>query len=111
MSETRADHLSAIQQKCIEALEGFEIEDNAVGRTILKCYRPIRLADVLLAIAMSYENWHREELGCAVEINQNDPHLHMSTNETGYCNWNLRTDDITLQDDPTVAFIHSLLCV
>lgn len=51
--------------------------------------RPITLADVLRAIAKSYDNWHDESYGVSLQLSEQSCFLLLETNERGYAKWNL----------------------
>lgn len=72
--------------------------------------RDIRLADVLLAISKNKKNWHSQEWGVVgVELAEGGHYAHFSSNECGYAEWDLLTDDLTLQSPETIEFIFNLL--
>lgn len=73
--------------------------------------RPIRLADVLLAIAKCKKNWNSEEWGvCDIQLSDFVPDfVGMDSNEKGGCAWNLLQDNLTLQSEPTLEFLAKLL--
>ena len=55
--------------------------------------RPIRLADVLLAINKNHDNWHDEDYGLiSLELEENSESVEFKTNEMGYAKWNLKKD-------------------
>lgn len=73
--------------------------------------RPIRLADVLLAITQSEKNWNNEEYGCVgLEIQEDRNEAELETNEKGWAKWNLLKDNLEDQSEPTIDFLWSLLC-
>ena len=111
MNDIYGQQLADIRAKCIEAnpeiAEHYTKVRGQVTGTLhhirTKVGRPIRLADVLLAIGM------RPRL--QVGINEG---LGVMTTGDGTmlrATWNLRTDDLTKQSPKTIAFIHSLLSV
>jgi hypothetical protein len=62
--------------------------------------RPIRLADVLLAIG---------KVGLKAHINQDGYFPTKSGNTTTLNYWNLRTDDLTQQSDECIDFLYMIL--
>ena len=115
------EKLEAIGQKCIAAnpevgeLKAFECEN--CGSTDQDFYRPIRLADVLLAVhgvnnRPSYFNVacdggfyevsysYPDDVTCVVE--------HKGLGGF-YVGWNLREDDLTKQSPETLEFLYNLL--
>lgn len=97
--------LEAIRQKCIDANP--EIKDREYvykgirgGLAISTINAPIRLADVLLAIA-----WHGKEYACG--SGDNVAEFSFTGSEPPY--WNLRDDNLEKQLPQTVDFIGSVL--
>jgi hypothetical protein len=88
-------NLDLIRQKCIEAIEGndllFDGKYPTAEKLLVKHYRPIHLADVLLAIEANY--------GSAT----------LSTQVLAMERWNLRTDDLNQQSDEEITFLADLL--
>ena len=121
-SMTRQQNTEAIRRACVAANPNIEISRTWLGgsETSVRLnekinYRPIRLADVLLAISVSqskrgYDNEnHVWAVDTAGEFfGQSD-----SDGSPLYRDmvWNLRTDDLTAQSDECLAFISSLLTV
>lgn len=95
---TRTEQLELIRRKCVEA--------NTDSGIMNKTYpgiqkRPLRLADVLLAIGQTRH---------LILLRLEEDGLHISTG-TGRVSffYDLRQDDITLQSDECVAFLAELL--
>ena len=65
--------------------------------------RPIRLADVLLAIFGTGLGYCSPRFGDSTKL------LLAERNELGGADWDLKNDDLSLQPEETVAFIHGLL--
>ena len=84
--------LAAIQQKCVEANP--EIENKRWGTE-----RPIRLADVLLAV-------QKQEYGGSPEFRYTCEKL---TSGAWHVHWNLRKDDLTEQSEECISFLYDLL--
>jgi hypothetical protein len=110
---TRDEQLAAIRQKCIAAnpnilccdVCGKEYQDSCfINHAGQKMRRPIRLADVLLAMIAHSHYPKMETSGTALVFFALD-------NETVLGTYDLRTDDLTQQSEETVAFIHSLIFV
>lgn len=98
---TRTEKLVAIKQRCIEANPELEVyvgvyhDGPKKGQAMRVPARPIRLADVLLAL-----RFHKVRV---------DLRGH-STMEAGVVYyWNLRADDLSAQSDETIDYVHSLL--
>jgi hypothetical protein len=101
----RNDQLSLIRQKCIEALcaHGTRSEQSLYTRGF---DRPIRLADVLLAITKASPNNHNRvwlKSDGRFVLNENGNSLHNPAD------WNLRKDDLTEQSEECINFIYELL--
>jgi hypothetical protein len=112
-----ANKLQVIREKCIEANP--EIKSDLMecpecrlavfwdGSRVLK-QRPIRLADVLLAIGNmlivvdAEGNFYRLKM----MLNWKVPRI---TKDSHLGKWNLRADDLSQQSPETVDFIYSLL--
>lgn len=111
---TREERLAAIRQKCIEANPNITKEGVAVTFTgnvatdAKLVSRPIRLADVLLAIEAEHKFNSNPEPAIAAKID-----LVTNVYRQGVLlherYWNLRADDLEQQSDETIAFLHSLL--
>lgn len=79
--------------------------------------RPIRLADVLIAVreagvAMRVDQKGRMQLEEMVEYHAQkniQPSSTFAVHWVG-CDWNLHKDSLDLQDPPTIDFLHSILC-
>lgn len=65
--------------------------------------RPIRLADVLLALNKSVSLGCYPQYNDMLLINANDTHK-----TSGF--WNLLKDSLTEQSEETITFIHQLIC-
>lgn len=94
----RAERIASIRQKCIEA--------GAIGLVNLEGReygREVRLADVLLAIKNAIHNKRLDfdTFSKAIVV--------LTTGLTDKVSWKLRNDDLNLQSDNTLKFIHSML--
>lgn len=73
-------------------------------------YRPIRLADVLLAVRETNQSWYVRNDGVFFEWEKftdgGDGHHGV---KSSYIVWNLRTDDLEQQSPETLAFLANLL--
>ena len=76
----------------------------STGRHLPQRPRPIRLADVLVAILEKT----REEGESWYYVDKYGAFGRMSKMHT-YVSWNLRTDDLEQQSDETISFIASLV--
>lgn len=105
MSTTREQQIAAIRAACIKAnpeivAQTYRGSENT-GYEIEITDRPIRLADVLLALPDDSFGWG----GISRK------YLFFNSDASRSAEWNLRTDDLTAQTDECIAFIHSLICV
>lgn len=103
---THQEKLEAIRKKCIEIIEGdIEFDKNlslaGAERMIIQYFRPIRLADVLLAIEKV------DDFGRIVLHQTFGEVLFIARNRE--CAWNLRADDLTKQSESCINFLYSLL--
>ena len=118
----KSQKIEAIRKACIEAnpmirvgIPEYDIHDEHHGDS----ERPIRLADVLLAI-----NYHREfaenkrdnlppfaiqDWGCWMHNVQDELGEAFEWGEIRNKNWNLRTDDLTQQSDECIDFLEKIL--
>lgn len=106
---TTQQQIDFIRQKCIEAnpeinsgqfLQEWSIEEiNTNPRVAV--VRPIRLADVLLAIGK--KTTHDFGYYCC------DNGVIAQTGSGAKANWNLRKDDLTEQSDECIIFLADLL--
>jgi hypothetical protein len=96
------EKLEAIRRKCIEANPEIEIIDSRIGlRQIIG--RPIRLADVLLAI----NNPNAVGLLTGVSGVNDDYSGNLEYEDEPL--WNLRADDLNSQSEETIEFLVGLL--
>jgi hypothetical protein len=86
------DKLELIRQACIKA--------NPIGSGGFK-YRPIRLADVLLAIDGTTQ-------GQLIAIRPNGDMYRSDIQNTKW-HWNLRNDDLSQQSNECIEFLYDLL--
>lgn len=107
MTSTREEQIALVRQKCIEANSDFLVgpclgcarKGKAHLLALRPDQRPIRLADVLLALD---------------GLRKNEPYSKTQRNfeavTLGYTKgWNLRKDDLIEQSDETIEFIATLL--
>lgn len=92
--QERNEQIETVRTACIKAREPVYAEMTEVS------LRPIRLADVLLAI--------RKELN-SYENGVQTPRESIAIDDLVNCRWDLEADDLTLQDDECVAFLANLL--
>lgn len=83
-----------------EALRGIPDDNGEVWRII---GRPIRLADVLLAMGM------RRPMRGMIYCTSDGVLIDFENRKESGAVWNLRADDLDQQSDETISFIHSLL--
>jgi hypothetical protein len=93
---THQEKLEAIRQKCLEEMPCTK-HPKAVECTCDLPSRPIRLADVLLAMNIG-------EFTTTDEIEKESSEVH-----TLVLLWNLREDDLTKQSPETIDFLTDLL--
>lgn len=118
---THQQKLEAIRKACVAANPSITIEQTALERVSEICFeltlgeedglstmpdtnRPIRLADVLLALNQKSEThwyWSVNTTGAWFDGRQSVTHI--------LCEWDLRNDDLSKQSEETVDFIHGLL--
>lgn len=117
---TRTEQLELIHQKCIATNPEIGTENCLCcgkkecdySTTGCSWYRgrPIRLADILLAIAHCEKNWNEENWGLiAAEIYENHAEAEFESNEHGHAFWKLRADDLIQQSDECITFLADLL--
>ncbi len=71
--------------------------------------RPIRLADVLLAIGKT--NCPKHKTFSHLALDMYGEFYDSDKNQAKVlATWNLRQDDLTLQNPATIDFLHSILC-
>jgi len=110
------EKLELIRQKCIEAnpeiLETLSLSENAEIIHTRTISRPIRLADVLLAIRekdvviSAFQSDEGACFGKVVDGNTNyDDRFEV---DWSLAFWNLRKDDLNEQSQETISFIASL---
>jgi hypothetical protein len=95
------EKLNLIRETCIAAIPSrYEMDGCSCGR---EWPRPLRLADVLLAIGKEYV-----DLGVNCEGQWENA---MGVGITGADNaaWNLRADDLEKQSEETIRLLHELL--
>jgi hypothetical protein len=103
-------HIAAIRAACIKANPEIEktVGWGRHGDRLIDD-RPIRLADVLLAIG---EKAKSVGIDGFVEVDQYGTFwmsARIVENEMRQVNWNLRQDDLTLQSDECITFLASEL--
>jgi hypothetical protein len=111
------EKLELIRQKCIEANPEIAIPCGCPkggmywdGQACEKCggteykSRPIRLADVLLAIPTDGIEWSMKK--DRVGLRQS---LGFKKEPTDWVHWNLRKDDLNKQSEETIDFLAGLL--
>lgn len=105
---TRNEQLDAIRTACIKAnpeiVEQKEIHVSPLTGKHMKYDRPVRLADVLLAI---------DRTRCQIRALIQSPDT-LTIEKVGYgrsiiFDWNLRQDDLNEQSDECIAFLANLL--
>lgn len=105
-------NLETIRQKCIEANPG--LKDQCAAEECSQCQhnpvvRPIRLADVLLAIDKFHGNMFVDEVGCFVKPKRKEFTYNYIIKNDQNVKWNLRQDDLSKQSEETVNFLAELL--
>jgi hypothetical protein len=105
-SMTHTNKLDLIRQRCIEANPGIrQCKKYALG-SVEAWDRPIRLADVLLAMpkdALDYSMGGVEDKQYVFQADRNpDDDLRIAY-------WNLREDDLSKQSEQTLTFLAELL--
>jgi hypothetical protein len=107
----RNEQIDAIRKACIAAIPEIETTEpipcpdgmpGCAAYHSRRVARPIRLADVLLAMIASAHYPRLGTSGSALVFFAED-------NGTVLAIWNLFKDDLTAQSDETIAFIHSLI--
>lgn len=102
---TDAEKIEAIRAKCVEAgvPDPYRVGQITDGFCTAKIWRPIRLADVLLALQSKFdENEY---------IRKFRPFLGPIDDERFVDRlWNLRRDSLDDQSTKCLSFLHSLLC-
>jgi hypothetical protein len=100
------DKLQFIREKCIAANPEIRVDDHCFcGRTF---DRPIRLADVLLAIGKHLEIAYAcDEAGWFWKDNDEGDGDWNLIGSSG--RWNLRADDLEKQREETINFLYKLL--
>lgn len=114
---THTERLGAVRQKCIEANPtivrwgGFDLAKMALGGVPESApdeVRPIRLADVLLAIGKAMTRGNSYFVDADGGFHEwFAPQGRLDLRTVG--RWNLRADDLSQQSEETIDFIASLL--
>lgn len=106
---TKEDKLAAIRRKIIEANPEIVAQtyrgSAETGYSIAITGRPIRLADVLVAMA-----GYSVGIECdGMAIDRHGRFFNWLKNEEHQPDWNLHADDLEQQSDETISFLYSLL--
>lgn len=103
---TRAEQLELIRRECIKANAEIETYNCECFTGCHAIGRPIRLADVLLAIGeFGHHNIAVTSGSVIIEASE----IGWRDCEPKRLHWNLRKDDLTLQTDEFIQFAYDLL--
>jgi hypothetical protein len=121
---TYAEKIKAIREKCIEVNPEIDKDINecsecrrdvVVGGVRVVKDRPIRLADVLVAIEKSKGQERMTKQKEHIVLDTNGDFVsgghYTKTGYIRYATWNLRADDLTEQSPECIDFLYNLLPV